>query len=134
MNFIANLCGTYHVIPIIMRLTLQNKCFLSWFFIIIPLLFADVLLNLCKDDCASVSLVKEQLDNIFVSFDLRENQDKSAVYMVGVSNEVSKDICHILRIRLGSLSFRYLWVLLSHKKLTYSQCLALVRSTYKCKS
>lgn len=93
---------------------------------IIQLLFADDLLIFCRADQSSVELVKAQLQKFSKAFGLQPNQDKSEVYLSGVSEEVKERSLDVLGMSEGSLPFRYLGVPLSSKKLSYSQCRSLI--------
>lgn len=54
------------------------------------------------------------------------NPDKSAIYFGGLSEEHYLTLANSLGMPIGELPFRYLGVLLSHKKLTITQCMPLV--------
>lgn len=51
---------------------------------------------------------------------------KSNIYIAGISETEAHMIVETVRLRIGSLSFKYLGVPLSSKKLNFSQCKILV--------
>lgn len=57
---------------------------------------------------------------------LEANCDKSALYVAGMDSECSSMLCELLNMPLGQMLFRYLGVLLSHRKLAYAECLPLL--------
>lgn len=57
---------------------------------------------------------------------LEANCDKSALYVRGMSSELVVTLSEILNMPIGDMPFRYLRIPLSHKKLSFSQCLPLV--------
>lgn len=90
------------------------------------MLFADDLLVFYKGDTASVQLVRDQLERFSATSGLMVNEEKSIVYLAGVSVEDMKKIGQVLKMPIGGFHFRYLGVPLTHKKLTIAQCLPLV--------
>lgn len=91
-------------------------------------LFAYDLLVFSYAEVKSIRLIQQHLEEFSVASGLCANYDKSAIYTLDVSDEVQQELSRILKMHVSSLPFRYLGVLLSHKKLTVSKCMPLVES------
>lgn len=96
----------------------------------IALLFVDDVLIFYKGGISLVNLIKEQLESFERTSGLVVNLEKCVTYMKGVDADQKKAIREILGMPLGTLTFKYLGVPISHKKLTYSQCLPLIEKIY----
>lgn len=89
--------------------------------------FADDLLLFTRGDVNSVSQLMTPFKKFSAASGLKENQIKSCVYFGGVSEDVKREILERTCMTQGQLSFRYLGVPLSSKKLSVMQCLPLVK-------
>ncbi|XP_019230599.1 PREDICTED: uncharacterized protein LOC109219221 [Nicotiana attenuata] len=93
---------------------------------IVHICFADDLLMCCRADKVSIELMMKQFEKFSTASGLQANMEKSSFYVAGISNQHKQEILEKLQFTIGEISFKYLGVPLSLKKLTISQCMPLV--------
>ncbi|XP_074305590.1 uncharacterized protein LOC141640808 [Silene latifolia] len=90
------------------------------------LMFADDLLLFCKGDIKSVTILMEAFKVFTATTGLTISSEKSDIYMNGVVSDEAKAILDVTGFKRGVLPFKYLWVCISHKKLSKIDCNILV--------
>ena len=93
---------------------------------IVSLTFADNLLLFTQGDTKSVELVMEQFESFSQSTGLRINPSKCKVYYGAVPEDIQETIRLLTSFGKGEMSFRYLGVPLTSRKLTIGQCQPLI--------
>ena len=93
---------------------------------VMKLLFADDLLVFLKADLPSMHALNLVLDDLYMVSGLSVNKGKSALYVAGVDDAMSFKVVQARQVPKGVLSFRYLGVPLSAKRLGIQDCLVLV--------
>jgi hypothetical protein len=93
---------------------------------ITQLCFADYFLIFRKTKVASVSLVRNCLDQFQVTSGLSPNPDKSSMFLCGVDPNTKMQLLGVLDYRKGKLLVRYLGVPLITTKLSSYDYLILV--------
>ncbi|KAJ6925333.1 hypothetical protein NC651_009871 [Populus alba x Populus x berolinensis] len=90
------------------------------------LTFADDLMIFSHADLASVTTIREALNNFSSISGLEINHSKSQVFVSGVAEHIRIDIMNCLEFRLGILPVKYLGVPLISSRLTHQHCLPLI--------
>lgn len=88
---------------------------------LIQLGFADDLLLFCRGDITSITYLYDCFQKNSTTSRLIENISKISIYFVGVKEVVQQQIIHLLGFVKGELSFRYLGVPISIKRLSIMQ-------------
>jgi len=89
--------------------------------------FVDDLLLFSRGDVGSVTQLFEAFNLFSAASGLKANQSKSSIYFGGVALNVQEAILTKFGLTKGELTFKYLRVPLSSKKLTVMQCQPLVK-------
>lgn len=89
--------------------------------------FVDDLLLFTRGDLASVRLLFDVFHLFFSASGLKSNQGKNSIYFGGVSLDIQQQILQDFGLVKGELSFKYLGVPLSARKLTVLQCQPLIK-------
>ena len=71
-----------------------------------------------KGDIDSIRVLCQYLDKFASTSGLHANKNKSAIYIAGLPLEVREDIALQMSFPLGNLSFRYLGIPLTSKKIS----------------
>nr|XP_016481047.1 PREDICTED: uncharacterized protein LOC107802117 [Nicotiana tabacum] len=80
--------------------------------------FADDLIMCCRANRVSIILLIDRFNHFSEVLDLKDNMEKSSLYIAGVTKEFKEMILEEMQFTLGELPFKYLGVPLSSKKLT----------------
>jgi hypothetical protein len=86
----------------------------------------DMMIFFCKANVASVSLVRNCLDQFQVASSLSPTLDKSNMFLCGVEPNTNLQLLGALDYREGKSPFRYLGVPLITTKVSSYDCLILV--------
>jgi hypothetical protein len=86
----------------------------------------DMMIFFCKANVASVSLVRNCLDQFQVASSLSPTLDKSNMFLCGVESNTNLQLLGALDYREGKSPFRYLGVPLITTKVSSYDCLILV--------
>nr|XP_009793629.1 PREDICTED: uncharacterized protein LOC104240481 [Nicotiana sylvestris] len=95
-------------------------------FNLVQLGFADDLLLFCRGEVQSVQILHQHFQKFSAASGLVANPNKSSIYFGGVNQAIQKSIMEVLWFNKGELSFRYLGVPLSTKRLSAIQCEPLI--------
>lgn len=90
------------------------------------LCFVDDLLLFARGDTKSVQMLRNRFALFSEASGLKANLNKSQVYFGGIDEDTRMNILNLLGYEMGELSFKYLGVPLSTKRLTAIQCWPLV--------
>ena len=94
------------------------------------LLFVDDLLIFSKADPDSLKTGRSVIHDMASTSGLHANNNKCAIYIAGVSDDVAQNMVDAIRVPKGSLPFRYLGIPLSAKRLISIQdCKPVVNKT-----
>lgn len=93
---------------------------------IINLRFADDILMFVRGDLESIKLLMDKVRDFSTSTGLKISVPKSKIYFGGVDDNTINQIQQETGFAVGNMPFRYLGVPLASKKLTVSQCQALI--------
>lgn len=97
------------------------------------LYFANDLMLFCKRDVKSAYILLQGLKLFSKTSGLQANHNKSALYCSGVCEADIQRIMHFSRFKFEQLSFRYLGAPISNKKISMSDCEALVEKKWQWK-
>lgn len=92
----------------------------------IRICFADDLHMFCTTDIESIKLLQGSFQRFSIASGLLANTDKTSIYMARVYADERQTILPLPGFEEGTLPFRYLWVLMSSKKLPIHQCVPLI--------
>lgn len=90
------------------------------------MMFGDDLLMLSRADEASVKVMFAAFTKLSLASSLEANLHKSEVYLAGVSSIVSNTIIDTIGVPQGTYPFRYLGVLQTTRKLSFTDCKPLI--------
>ena len=93
---------------------------------VMELLFANDLLVFTQPDTHSLSSLRKIINDFARVFGLHINNNKSAIYLAGVTEEEEVDILESIGVPKGELSFRYLGFPLTSKRLGIHDCKPIV--------
>lgn len=90
------------------------------------LMFADDLLMFAKADQGSVVELFKAFHKFSRASGLEANNDKSCIYVTGISHDSATHLATLMNMPIGELPFIYLGVPLAAKKLSFTQCKPLI--------
>ena len=79
-----------------------------------------------KGDIQSISLIREALQDFYDLSSLKASQEKSNIFLSGVSQDVKEGILRVLCFNIGKLPVKYLGVPLSSTKPNKQTCSFLI--------
>ena len=91
------------------------------------LCFADDMFLFSGGTLSSVQVYMDELNRFACFLGLQVNNQKSAIFIAGVSDEVRNDLVNITGFSLGRFPMTYLGVPLISTRLTHSDCMALLQ-------
>ena len=91
------------------------------------LCFADDMFLFSGGTLSSVQVYMDELNRSACFSGLQVNNQKSAIFIAGVSDEVRNDLVNITGFSLGRFPMRYLGVPLISTRLTHSDCMPLLQ-------
>ena len=91
------------------------------------LCFADDMFLFSGGTLSSVQVYMDELNSNACFSGLQVNNQKSAIFIAGVSDEVRNDLVNITGFSLGRFPMRYLGVPLISTRLTHSDCMPLLQ-------
>lgn len=101
--------------------------------------FEDDLSLFTRGDVLSVTRLRKRFEMFSAASGLKANLSKSQVFFGGVKQDIQQQILQVLEFEKGELTFKYLGVSLSTKRLTVQYCKPLAnritaRITDHCKN
>ena len=88
--------------------------------------FVDDIFIFAKGNATSVEIIMDELAKFEAFSGMQVNKQKSAVFLVGVNDNVKATILNMTGFSIGSLPVKYLGVPLISTKLSHSDCIPLM--------